>query len=91
MSCNSFCANQFRLFLHSAAYVLLLQTKEMLFSDTELAGVSILTFRERVILSAVRITEMKTKIKVEFQNDHAMRAEMEQALRIAVGWKMNVA
>jgi len=87
MSCNSFSANQFRLFLHSAAYVLLLQAKEMLFCGTELSEVSILTFRERIILSAVRITEMKTKIKVEFQNDHAMRQEMEQAMRIAVGWQ----
>lgn len=91
MSCNSFSANQFRLFLHSAAYVLMLQAKELLFADTELAGVSLLTFRERVILSAVRITEMKTKIKVELQNDHAMRAEMEQAMRIAVGWNQNAA
>ena len=87
MSCGSFYANQFRLFLHSAAYVLLLQAKQLLFAETDLAGVSILTFRERVILSVVRITEMKTKIKVEFQNDHAMKAEMEQAMRIAVGWK----
>lgn len=87
MSCSSFLANQFRLFLHSAAYVLLLQAKQLLFSDTDLAEVSILTFRERVILSAVRITEMKTKIKVEFQNDHAMRTEMERAMRIAVGWQ----
>lgn len=87
MSCNSFSANQFRLYLHSTAYVLLLQAKELLFTGTELEGVSILTFRERIVLSAVRITEMKTKSKVEFQNDHAMRWEMERALRIAVGWQ----
>ena len=91
MSCSSFQANQFRLFLHSAAYVLLLQAKQLLFSGTDLAGVSIMTFRERVILSAVRITEMKTKTKVEFQNDHAMREEMEHALRIAVGWQNDAA
>ena len=30
---------------------------------------------------------LRTKIKVEFQNDHAMKAEMEQAMRIAVGWQ----
>lgn len=83
MSCSSFSANQFRLFLHGAAYVLLLQAKQELCVDTCLSEVSIMTFRERVILSAVRITEMKTKIKVEFQSDHAMRPELEAALRRA--------
>ena len=86
MSCNSFSANQFRLFLHSAAYVLILQAKEQLFAGTELSAVSIMTFREKIILSAIRITEMKTRIKVEFQSDHAMRKELEMAMRRAVGW-----
>lgn len=86
MSCSSFSANQFRLYLYSAAYVLLLQAKQELFKGTLLSGVSIMTFRERVILSAVRITEMKTRIKVEFQRDHAMRPELEMALRRAASW-----
>lgn len=86
MSCSNFSANQFRLYLYGAAYVLLLQAKQELFKGTQLSDVSIMTFRERVILSAVRITEMKTQIKIEFQREHAMRPELEIALKRAAGW-----
>jgi len=81
MSCNKFSANQFRLFLHAAPYVLLLEAKRLLFRKTEVAGVTITTFRDKVILTAVRITELKTKIKVEFISDHPIRDKMRAALR----------
>ena len=91
MSCNSFSANQFRLYLHSAAYVLLLQAKEDLFGGTCLADASIMTIREKVILSAVHIKEMKTKVRIEFQRDHPMRQELERAMRIASQWAAQAA
>lgn len=83
MSCSSFAANQFRLFLHAAAYVLLLEAREKLFAGTEFQDVTIITFRERILLSAVRITELKTKIKVEFGRGHPYRYELKRALRCA--------
>ena len=83
MSCGKFSANQLRLFMHAAAYVLLLETKQILFRKTSLAYVTIATFRENVILSAVRITEQKTKVKVEFMRDHPIRDKMRSALRRA--------
>ena len=71
MSCGSFLANQFRLFLHAAAYVLVLQVKQKLFAGHEtLATATILTLRKRVIWQTARITELKTKIKIEFQRDN---------------------
>ena len=81
MSCGSFYANQFRLFLHAAAYVLLLEAKQQLFAKSEqLATATIITLRKRIILQPARITELKTKIKIEFQRDNPMRDEILQAL-----------
>jgi len=80
MSCSKFTANQFRLFLHAAAYILMLDAKQKLFRNTELANATIVTFREKAILAAVRITELKTKIKVEFVRDHPIRDKIRAAL-----------
>ena len=49
VSCANFADNQFRLFLHAAAYVLLLETKQILFRGCELSHATISTFREKVI------------------------------------------
>ena len=84
MSCSSFLANQFRLFLHAAAYVLLLEAKQRLFARNEqLRNATIITFRKRILLHTARITELKTKIKIEFQRDNPMRDEILQALMAA--------
>lgn len=83
MSCKNFSTNQFRLFMHAAAYVLLLETKQILFRGSELSHATIPNFREKVILTAVRIKEFKTKIKVEFVRDHPIRAMLRMALRKA--------
>lgn len=80
MSCGKFSANQFRLFLHAAAYVILLDAKQKLFRITEMASVTILTFRLMLILMPVKITEMKTKIKLEYQRDNPMRYKFRRAM-----------
>lgn len=66
MSCNSFYANQFRLFLHSAAYVLMHSLQENMLKTKGLAAVTMKTLRERFIKIAAQVRELKTKIKVEF-------------------------
>jgi hypothetical protein len=66
MSCNSFCANQFRLFLHSAAYVLMHSLQQKLLKAKGLAAVTMKTLRERFIKIAAQVRELKTKVKVEF-------------------------
>ena len=84
MSCGSFSANQFRLFLHAAAYVILLEAKQKLFARNELLrNATIITFRKRILLHTARITELKTKIKIEFQRDNPMKDEILQALTAA--------
>jgi len=84
MSCGSFSANQFRLFLHAAAYVILLEAKQKLFARNDLLrNATIITFRKRILLHTARITELKTKIKIEFQRDNPMKAEILKALTAA--------
>jgi hypothetical protein len=79
MSCNSFAANQFRFFLHAAAYVILLKIKQEVFKGTDLENASMLTVREKVMLTAVHIRVLKTKIKIEFPDNHPYREILEAA------------
>ena len=65
-SCNSFYANQFRLFMHSIAYVLLHTMQKQLFKGTEYANATFKTIQNKIIKTAAWVKEMKTKIKVEF-------------------------
>jgi hypothetical protein len=73
MSSNKFSANQVRLFLHAAVYVILLDAKQKLFRKTEMVNVTIQTFRQKLILMPVKIKEMKTKIKLEYQSYKLLR------------------
>lgn len=65
-SCYSFYANQFRLFLHSAAYVLLHTMQKQLFKGTEYANATFKTIQNKIIKTAAWVKEIKTKIKIEF-------------------------
>ena len=63
-SCHSFKANQFRLFLHSAAYVLIhtLQTEVLKF--TEFANVTMNTIQLKILKIGAIVKELKTKINI---------------------------
>lgn len=65
MSCSQFEANQFRLFLHSAAYVLMHTLQTQVLHATEYATATFKTIREKIIKVAAYVKELKTKIKVE--------------------------
>ena len=65
MSCSRFEANQFRLFMHSAAYVLLHALREKMLKGTEYATATMKTIRLRLIKVAAYVKEMKTRIKIE--------------------------
>jgi hypothetical protein len=66
MSCSRFEANQFRLFMHSAAYVLLHALRSETLRATEYATATMKTIRLRLIKIAAYVKEMKTRIKIEF-------------------------
>ena len=65
MSCNSFLANQFRLFLHSAAYVLIHTLQHEVLKGTEFCKATMRTIQLKLIKVAAHVKIMKTKVKVE--------------------------
>jgi len=65
-SCHRFEANQFRLFLHSAAYVLLHALKHSVLKGTIFAQATMKTLQLKLLKIGVRVRELKTKIKLEF-------------------------
>ena len=61
-SCHNWEANQFRLFLHSAAYVLLQTLAEVGLAHTPWVQVQFNTLQRRLLKVAARVDELKTKI-----------------------------
>ncbi len=76
-SCHRFHANQFRLLLHSAAYVLFDTWRRELLHGTEYATATIETLRTRLIKLAARVRELKTRIRIELPSS----CPVEPALR----------
>ncbi len=72
-SCHKFEANQFRLFLHSAAYVLIHTLKTEFLHYTQFAHATIHTIRTRLFKIAARVRELKTKIKVELPSQYPLK------------------
>jgi len=87
MSCEKFAANQFRLFLHAAAYVVLLEIKQKVFEGSVLASASMLTVREKIMLTAVHVRVLKTKIKIEFPDNHPYRELLKEAFIKFARWR----
>ena len=80
MSCGKFSANQFRVFLHAAAYILLWHVRKVLLRGTDGNGWTTRTLQLRILKSSVKITTLKTKIKIEFGRDHPDRRLIARAL-----------
>ena len=63
LSCHRFWADQFRLLLHAAAYVLL-QTMRAMLAGTELARAQVETLRLRLLKVGARILESARRVWV---------------------------
>jgi len=64
-SCHRFEANQFRLFLHSAAYVLIHTFQKEMLKTTQYCNATMKTIQLKILKVAAYVKEMKTKIKIE--------------------------
>ncbi|MCW3786950.1 IS1380 family transposase [Plebeiibacterium sediminum] len=64
-SCSSFKANQFRLFLHSAAYILLHTFQKEVLKNTQFENSTFKTIQNKIIKTAAWVKELKTKVKIE--------------------------
>jgi len=84
MSCHTYCANYFRLFLYAAAFVMAHKMKQTLFKGTTVENFTMDSFIKRIMLSAVYIVEKKTFVRISFSPNHRHRLELEQALRRTV-------
>ena len=86
-SCHRFFANQFRLFLHSAAYVLLHTYRSELLRGTSMATATFDSIRVKLLKVGARVIELKTKIKVHlptacpYQDIFAKSLKMLESLR----------
>ena len=81
-SCSSFTANQFRLFLHSIAYVMLHALQKEIFKGTEFANATFKTIQNKIIKTAAWVKELKTKIKIEMPHSYPYKKVQSNCLEI---------
>ncbi len=81
-SCHRFEANQFRLFLHSAAYVLLHALRTNILKHTQWAKASMETLRLRFLKIGAAVRELKTRICVDLPSSYPLKQELMQSFQI---------
>ena len=72
-SCHRFEANQFRLFLHSAAYVLLHMLAEKGLKETAWGKAQFNTIQNHILKVAAKVCELKTKIRLYFPSSFPLK------------------
>ena len=82
MSCHRFAANQFRLFLHSAAYVLYDTLRREILGHTALKKATMETLRLKLIKIGARVEELKTRIKVILPSSCPMEPILRQSFEM---------
>lgn len=82
MSCSSFKANQFRLFLHSAAYVLIHTLQNEVLKGTEFCKATMKTIQLKLIKIAARVKILKTKVLIELPVEFCSKWAFEKCFRM---------
>ena len=80
MSCSTYRANYFRLFLYAAAFAMAHRMKHTVFKGTKVEGFTMDSLIKRIMLSAVYITEKKTFVSISFSPHHRHLEEMLTAM-----------
>ena len=78
MSCTGFMANQFRLFMHSAAYVLIHTLQNEVLKGTQFCKATMKTIQLKIIKIAAQVKILKTKIHIELPKDYSQRVLLEK-------------
>lgn len=84
-SCHLFTANQFRLFLHSAAYVVMHYLRSVKLRGTQLAHAQFDTIRLRLLKIGVRVAAGRTRLLLHLPQSYADLAAFTQAARVNTG------
>lgn len=77
-SCSRFSANQFRLFLHSAAYVLFHAFRTHHLKKTPWASAQFDTIRCKIIKIGARVRELTRKIKIHLPTSYPWKEELQK-------------
>ena len=77
-SCHRFQANQFRVLLHSAAYVLFHALRTNLLKHTQWAKATIETIRVRLLKIGVLVNELKTKTNLIFPSSCPVKKHLKR-------------
>jgi hypothetical protein len=72
-SCHKFTANQFRLFLHSAAYILMHALCEKGLKGTGWAKAQYDTIQKRILKVGARVRELSTRVKIHFPTSFPLK------------------
>lgn len=75
-SCTSFEANQFRLFLHSMAYVLMHTFRQFYLKGTQYARAQFDTIRLKVIKIGARVRQLSTKVKIHLPSSFPLKEDL---------------
>lgn len=78
-SCSGFQANQFRLFLHSAAYSLIHTLQKGALANSEFCNATMKTIQLKILKTAAWVKEMKTRIKIELPQCFAEIIKQQEA------------
>lgn len=78
MSCNSFLANQMRLFMHSAAYILIHTLQKEMLRGSEFCNATMRTIQLKLIKVAAKVKVLKTKIHIELPKDFVYKPIFEK-------------
>ena len=81
-SCHRFAANQFRLLLHSAAYVLIHALKTNVLKHTPWVNATIATIRLRLLKIGARVRQLKTRIKVELPSCYPFKKTLTNSFQM---------
>lgn len=74
-SCSRFKANQFRVFLHSIAYVLIHAFREKHLKNSPLATAQFNTIRLKLLKIGASVRELSTRIKIHLPKSYPMQAD----------------
>lgn len=77
-SCSSFAANQFRVFIHSIAYILMQTFRQRHLVKTELARAQFDTIRLHLLKIGARVRKLSTRIKIHLPTAYPWKQDFEK-------------
>jgi hypothetical protein len=80
-SCSTFSANQFRIFLHSIAYILMHTFRQRHLKNTEFARSQFNTIRLNLFKIGARIRTLSTRIKIHLPTAYPLKQDFERIWR----------